>query len=275
MRRTPMALPYRERDLQPVAPAHHDGTCSIFKRQLDITQIKPRLYLGAVADVEKHVSENHPNQKVVVINAGAKSFAAPLGWVEAYSSISPPRDVETDDINARVKITIQLFETANGTIIYNLAMDDRDDVRVNRIFDEIAELIKLNVDNNTPVYVVCHAGISRSPTLLSAYLLKYCQSDLAVRKGIFECTNGIDLGIQNPISYLKQFRKIVYPNLGFCLQLMQYTREVSPGFVDYVSLESPSIGAPVCSTLYVPAESCAVDCDSAGFKQDRCPSPAP
>lgn len=61
------------------------------------------------------------------------------------------------------------------------------------------------------VLVHCEAGISRSPTICMAYLMKTKQ-----------------LRLKEAFDYIKQRRGVISPNFGFMGQLLQYESEILP-----------------------------------------------
>ena len=72
-------------------------------------------------------------------------------------------------------------------------------------FDGIAERIQCTLESNKSVFVHCQMGISRSSTLVMAYLMRYQQAtrNLAYRQ-------------------TKERRPKVEPNIGFWAQLLEY-----------------------------------------------------
>lgn len=67
----------------------------------------------------------------------------------------------------------------------------------------------LYIDNirllNRRVYIHCNAGISRSPTIIIAYVMKYLKLDF-----------------QDAFKFVKETRLTINPNAGFILQLKDY-----------------------------------------------------
>ena len=65
-----------------------------------------------------------------------------------------------------------------------------------------------------PVYVHCHAGISRSPSLVIAYIMKYHQPP---------CGRSMAAALE----FVRSKRGCVDPNPGFVIQLKDYERKLN------------------------------------------------
>lgn len=81
-------------------------------------------------------------------------------------------------------------------------------------FDDISHWIHciLNKHNDNKVLIHCWAGISRSSTMLSAYLIRYF---------LFSA--------RGAISYILRFRPVIRPNSGFVSQLQMYAeKQIAP-----------------------------------------------
>merc|ERR1712117_361923 len=68
------------------------------------------------------------------------------------------------------------------------------------------------IENNEIVLVHCQAGISRSPTIVMAYLM-----------------NKMSLGWQDACKYVQERRNIVAPNFSFISQLFKFEKEKIKG----------------------------------------------
>ena len=238
---------------------------------LSISQIKPNLYLGMVKDVAKHAAKHHNGRRIVVINANAIEVRDPLGDVEYAETrvvsklIVLGSELDTDgSFNIqfatvdgtyegfhKIVIGIEYKRTVSGDEIFNILLEDTGNVPIHKIFEYITNIIHEKMQSGCPVYVVCQAGISRSPTILAAYLLKFSRSDLEVTTpGIFEGSNDLLLGFKCPIGYIKQFRYGACPNLGFMIQLTTYAKQLISGFTDFIK---PSDHVDeTCTILYQP-----------------------
>jgi len=75
-----------------------------------------------------------------------------------------------------------------------------------KYFDECTEFINEALQTGT-VLVHCFGGVSRSPSVVIAYLMRYC-----------------NLNFSNALAYVKDKRSVVNPNSGFLNQLKNYQR---------------------------------------------------
>ena len=85
---------------------------------------------------------------------------------------------------------------------YRLVIDDDEDERISQHFFDIHKVISEAVSNNNNVIVHCAAGMSRSATLVLAYLM------IENRWHYKEAYN-----------FVKNRRPIIQPNIGFIKQL--------------------------------------------------------
>ncbi|CAF0850214.1 unnamed protein product [Didymodactylos carnosus] len=76
------------------------------------------------------------------------------------------------------------------------------------------QFIQNSLTNKKNVLIHCKAGISRSPAILIAYLMKYHQSEFRTMNEAY--------------NYVKTKRSIVSPNLNFMGQLLQYEKLLTP-----------------------------------------------
>ena len=65
-----------------------------------------------------------------------------------------------------------------------------------------------NMNSNNKVLVHCHAGVSRSATIVISYLMK----------------RFINFSLQDALQYVKSKRSIIRPNSGFLKQLQEYEK---------------------------------------------------
>ena len=91
----------------------------------------------------------------------------------------------------------------------NLDILDSEAVDIKKYFDESSKFIDEAIKNNGNVLVHCHAGVSRSSTILIAYVMKYKQMKL-----------------DKVLELLRSKREKVNPNNGFIKQLKEYEKEI-------------------------------------------------
>lgn len=90
----------------------------------------------------------------------------------------------------------------------HIYLEDAESENISRYFDQTFHFIE-KARQNGNILVHCMAGISRSATILAAYLMK--KNNLTAREAI---------------QALERKRWQVYPNDGFIRQLQQYERHV-------------------------------------------------
>jgi len=88
--------------------------------------------------------------------------------------------------------------------------DDRPDYNMLEWMLPIAQVIEDELHRGGRVLVHCHMGISRSATLLAAFMVIYGR-----------------MTAKQAIEHLRAARPIVRPNAGFCAQLVQLQRQLA------------------------------------------------
>jgi protein-tyrosine phosphatase len=92
----------------------------------------------------------------------------------------------------------------------NIPVDDFLGENIQKHFDKTNEFIDKVKQQNGKVLVHCQAGISRSPTIVIAYMIK----------------NEKNLTLDNALKYLKKIRSIVSPKPNFAYQLILYYKDL-------------------------------------------------
>jgi protein-tyrosine phosphatase len=92
---------------------------------------------------------------------------------------------------------------------HRIPIIDAPSIDIKQYFDETFKIIDDVIKNNKSILVHCHAGISRSATIVIAYIMK---------------KNNIKMNEAYKIVH--QGRPCISPNLGFCGQLMLYEKEL-------------------------------------------------
>ena len=91
----------------------------------------------------------------------------------------------------------------------NLNLLDSEKENIKKYFKESFDFIDDAIKNGGNVLVHCHAGVSRSSTILIAYIMKSQKMKL-----------------DKVIDLLREKRHKVSPNVGFLLQLKEYEKEL-------------------------------------------------
>ncbi|CAF1063816.1 unnamed protein product [Rotaria magnacalcarata] len=80
---------------------------------------------------------------------------------------------------------------------------------INKYFDQTNQFLFECKEKNEKVLVHCQAGISRSSSIVLAYLIRYN-----------------NLSLEKAYEYLLEKRPIAAPNCGFLIQLIRYEKEI-------------------------------------------------
>lgn len=92
----------------------------------------------------------------------------------------------------------------------HIELEDKEDVLLKDRFDEAIHFMKIAFQNpSSRILVHCNLGISRSSTLILAYLMKTYNATL-----------------YEAYKFLRHRRPIVCPNLGFLRQLIAYEQDL-------------------------------------------------
>ncbi|KAL7749651.1 RNA recognition motif-containing protein [Sorochytrium milnesiophthora] len=102
------------------------------------------------------------------------------------------------------------FDVSDGSVSYHsYRLEDAEHEHIETIFDECIKLIDQVRDNNGRVLVHCHAGVSRSATIVLVYLMQRMGMTLA---------EAFDLTFKK--------RPIIRPNEGFGRKLQQLEQQI-------------------------------------------------
>ncbi|KAI9008556.1 hypothetical protein DFJ74DRAFT_359913 [Hyaloraphidium curvatum] len=110
----------------------------------------------------------------------------------------------------------------DGIDYIDLEIDDAVGVHIGGLFDSVCEIIANRVSRGINVLVHCHAGVSRSATIVLAYLLMQSSGRYGIGP-VCEChpesDHAIFRSLRSAFYYVFVRRPIVRPNEGFCKQL--------------------------------------------------------
>lgn len=161
------------------------------------TQILPNLYLGSFDDAINVSALKNNNIKFVL-------------------NIS--NDCETPK---------KEYETLNISYL-QISLRDHSDENIKQYFYETSKIIFEQLQSGYSVLVHCKMGVSRSATIVIAYLMTFgFNYKCPEKKPYKEC-----------FSLVKQKRNIVCPNLGFCLALVEFNQEIGFEQQDFFSSEN-------------------------------------
>eukprot|EP00069_Balaena_mysticetus_P020270 bmy_02806T0 len=115
-------------------------------------------------------------------------------------------------ITALLNVSRRTSEACTTHLHYKwIPVEDSHAANISSHFQEAIDFIDCVREKGGKVLVHCEAGISRSPTICMAYLMKTKQFHL-----------------KDAFDYIKQRRSVVSPNFSFMGQLLQYESEILP-----------------------------------------------
>jgi atypical dual specificity phosphatase len=115
-------------------------------------------------------------------------------------------NIQSKNIRVLINSALELPKAEyDGIHSLKLELHDRREEIIHIHFDWVADLIHQNVINSRAVMVHCVMGISRSTSLILAYLMKYQRMTL-----------------KDAIIHVRSRRAIIRPNSGFMKQLINY-----------------------------------------------------
>lgn len=134
-------------------------------------------------------------------------------FLGAYIHAYVPKLLESLGITKIVNVTPEPHENhiLEKFGDYQIQISDHQTMDIKQHFASAVEYIKECKKNGEKVFVHCQKGISRSASIVLAYLVA-----------------GEELTLQEAYSITKQARKFIKPNKGFAIQLGQYEMELNP-----------------------------------------------
>ncbi|XP_028399851.1 dual specificity protein phosphatase 14-like [Dendronephthya gigantea] len=113
-------------------------------------------------------------------------------------------------INLIINATMEMPDyNSHGVENYKVKVDDAPGARIEKYFDKVSDLIEDKRKHGQKVFVHCVAGVSRSSSLVIAYLMKYQ-----------------NLSLTEAHSLVKSKRRFIRPNNGFWTQLIEYEKKL-------------------------------------------------
>ena len=95
--------------------------------------------------------------------------------------------------------------------------------QIHEHFDKATTFIEDNLCQGRNVLVHCRAGVSRSSTIVIAYLMRYCLISVSSSSSSSSSSSRLD----DAYLWAKNKRPVVQPNSGFWQQLKTYERELN------------------------------------------------
>jgi protein-tyrosine phosphatase len=122
----------------------------------------------------------------------------------------PTKDKEilqSNNVTAILNCSSELLNHFENDFSYfNIKVEDDDRVKIHKYFDICHDFI----NKHEKVLIHCQAGVSRSPTIVISYLMKHKN---------YSMKDAFDL--------VKNKRNIIFPNVGFIHQLMEYEKLIN------------------------------------------------
>ncbi len=112
---------------------------------------------------------------------------------------------------------ISLYRTPlfpNDFEYFCIKIEDACTENISKYFDETNKFIDKALDEGYYILIHCAGGVSRSATILIAYLLYDAKR------------NNTNTTVDDIISKIKEDRKCIQPNIGFYMQLRDYNNQL-------------------------------------------------
>lgn len=130
-------------------------------------------------------------------------------WLCDSDSAILPSVIEALNIGARINLCKDINSRYHQCHFLEIEVEDSSKANIYQFFDIVYEFLVACEEAKLNVLVNCRAGISRSPTILIAYLMRR-----------------FNLSFDDAIQYVILCRPIVKPNDGFITQLQCYRKEL-------------------------------------------------
>ena len=140
---------------------------------------------------------------------GSHRPALDESWLRAHS-ISHILDIGSPNPNTVSFITYK-----------KIVIDDSPQAQIHEYFEPCIEFIDTAFLHGTGLYIHCHAGISRSSTILIAWLIRRFFERPGFHASVFStiCPSQTTCDVEHFISFVRLFRPVINPNEGFISQL--------------------------------------------------------
>jgi len=132
-----------------------------------------------------------------------------LGGIQGYSSLRTIGITHILNVASEIQWDTLVLSQLNIQLKHVLA-DDRDMYNIGLHFEESFRFIEDALNSGGKVFVHCAAGISRSPTVVIAYIMRRYNMPYPLA-----------------LDYVKRLRPIVNPNNGFKRTLTQFDQELA------------------------------------------------
>lgn len=117
-----------------------------------------------------------------------------------FSKVKYVLSIVTENVFASIRPDIDEL-----MVVKNIPMEDVPGIEISKYFKEAHEFIEDARAKNCKILVHCEGGISRSPTIVISYLMKYNRMTL-----------------KEAMEHVSQQRPIICPNMGFMSELKKF-----------------------------------------------------
>ncbi|XP_041065914.1 dual specificity protein phosphatase 5 [Carcharodon carcharias] len=180
------------------------------------SELKPSLNYTSVQEV-KETDASHMNQhekpcsnRRPVYDQGKPVEILPFLYLGSAYHASRPDFLDDLHITALLNVSRDCAEYFKSKYHYKfIPVEDSATADMSSHFQEAIDFIDHVRHTGGKVLVHCEAGISRSPTICLAYLMR-----------------SKELRLEEAFDYIKERRNTISPNFGFMNQLLQYESEI-------------------------------------------------
>ena len=128
----------------------------------------------------------------------------PFLYMSGYKAAKNPDVLQASSISHVINLTAHKCPNLNPEVVTYSSFKFSDNVNFNLVerLDQVLDIIRMKVQMQEKVLVHCQMGISRAPSVVIAYLIRF---------------HGMDY--HSALSMVQQKNGDAYPNLGFLMQL--------------------------------------------------------
>jgi protein tyrosine phosphatase len=145
----------------------------------------------------------------LILEASDKRGALYLGNSQSQKKLDFLNSI---GVQAVLSVTSNMFHTySTSALPYHKILDveDEREADLKMHFQESAKWINQHIKEGRNVLVHCHLGVSRSSSIVIAYLMRYQ-----------------NMSLKQSIEFVKSKRECIQPNPGFMEQLEKYEKEL-------------------------------------------------
>lgn len=155
-------------------------------------------------------------QKIQSQNEWATSILPNL-WLGSYDDAVNIEKLKTNGVKYVLNISEECpvpvkDYVSNKITFHQIKIKDHSDADIKSHFEKTCEIIKNCLENNHGILVHCRMGISRSASIVIAFLMNF---GFSIEKPEKKC-------YKDCFDFVKKKRHNISPNFGFCLMLREF-----------------------------------------------------